>query len=85
MAIDLGHDVLCPIITIFLIILFARAVLSWFPVEPGTFLAQLNDALRLLTDWAVMPLRSIIPPAGMIDISFLVLTLGLLILRSAIC
>ena len=79
------EDAICTLLTVFIVILFLRAVLSWFPVEPGSFLAQLNDVLRFLTDWAVVPLRNIIPPAGMIDISFLVLTFGLLILRSAIC
>ncbi len=75
----------CNLITVFIVLLFARAVLSWFPVEPGSFLAQLNDVLILLTDWAVRPLRGLIPPVGMLDISFLVLTFGLLILRNAIC
>ena len=79
------EDALCTLLTIFIVILFVRAVLSWFPMAPGSFAAQLNDVMRLLTDWAVVPLRSIIPPVGMIDISFLVLTFGLLILRSAIC
>lgn len=79
------EEILCNIITVFIVLLFVRAVLSWFPVEPGSFLAQLNDVLRLLTDWAVLPLRSVIPPVGMLDISFLVLTFGLLILRGAIC
>jgi uncharacterized protein YggT (Ycf19 family) len=79
------EDAICTLLTVFIVILFLRAVLSWFPVEPGSFLAQINDVLRFLTDWAVVPLRNIIPPAGMIDISFLVLTFGLLILRSAIC
>lgn len=82
---SLALDVICTVITVFIVLLFVRAVLSWFPVEPGSFLAQLNDALRLLTDWAVLPLRSVIPPVGMLDISFLVLTFGLIILRSAIC
>lgn len=79
------EDIFCNLITIFIVLLFVRAVLSWFPIEPGGFLAQLSDALRLLTDWAVLPLRAIIPPVGMFDISFLVLTFGLLIVRSAIC
>jgi uncharacterized protein YggT (Ycf19 family) len=78
-------DILCTLITIFVVLLFMRAVLSWFPVAPGTFLAQLSDVLRLLTDWAVVPLRSIIPPAGMFDTSFLVLVFGLFIIRSLIC
>jgi uncharacterized protein YggT (Ycf19 family) len=79
------EQVACNLITVFIVLLFARAVLSLFPIEPGSFLAQLNDVLILLTDWAVRPLRRVIPPAGMLDISFLVLTFGLLILRSAIC
>ncbi|MBM3672418.1 MAG: YggT family protein [Actinobacteria bacterium] len=79
------EDILCLLLTIFIVLLFIRALLSWFPVEPGSFLAQLNDVLRLLTDWAVLPLRSVIPPVGMLDVSFLVLTFGLLILRTAIC
>ena len=78
-------DAVCTLLTIFIVILFLRAVLSWFPVSPGSFVAQLNELLRVLTDWALVPLRSIIPPAGMLDLSFLVLTFGLLILRSAIC
>ena len=78
-------EILCTLITIFIVLLFARAVLSWFPVEPGSLLAQINDVLRVLTDWAVLPLRSVIPPVGMFDISFLVLTFGLFILRNAIC
>ncbi len=79
------QDVLCPLLTIFTVLLFARAVLSWFPVEPGSFLQQMNDVLGLLTDWAVLPLRRIIPPVGMFDVSFLVLVFGLFILRNAIC
>ncbi|MEX0664609.1 MAG: YggT family protein [Acidimicrobiia bacterium] len=79
------QEVLCNVITVFIVLLFVRAVLSWFPVEPGSFLAQLNEVLILLTDWAVRPLRRIIPPVGMLDMSFLVLTFGLFILRGAIC
>ena len=54
---DAVQDVLCPLLTVFLVVLFARAILSWFPVEQGSFLQQVNDVLRLLTDWAVLPLR----------------------------
>lgn len=79
------QDVLCAFVTVFIIVLFARAVLSWFPVRPGTGLAQVNNILHDLTEWALRPLRRIIPPAGMFDLSFLVLTFGLFILRQALC
>lgn len=85
MLANAAQDVLCPLLTIFTVLLFARAVLSWFPVEPRSFLQQMNDVLGLLTDWAVLPLRRIIPPMGMFDVSFLVLVIGLFILRRALC
>ena len=78
-------DILCSLITLFIVVLFARAVLSWFPLQPGSVMAHVSDVLRMLTDWALIPLRSVIPPAGMFDLSFLVLTFGLFILRAAIC
>lgn len=78
-------DIPCNLITIFIVLLFARAVLSWFPVRPDGPMAQLNQILITLTDWALRPLRSVIPPAGMFDLSFMVLIFGLFILRSAIC
>jgi YggT family protein len=78
-------DILCALITVFLVVLFARAVLSWFPIRPGTFLAQVSLLLRDLTEWALAPLRRVIPPAGMFDLSFIVLFFFLIILRGAIC
>ena len=78
-------EVLCGLITVFIILLFARAVLSWFPVQPGSALVPINDILATLTEWALRPLRSIIPPVGMFDMSFLVLTFGLFIVQRAIC
>jgi YggT family protein len=78
-------DVICTLITVFIVILFARAVLSWFPLEPDGAPAKVQAVLITMTDWALRPLRSIIPPAGMFDLSFLVLVLGLFILQRAIC
>ena len=78
-------SIICSLITVFIVLLFARAVLSWFPVQPDGPMAQLSQILVSLTDWALRPLRSVIPTAGMFDLSFMVLVFGLFILRSAIC
>ncbi len=78
-------EILCGLITVFIVLLFARAILSWFPVQPGSALVPINDLLVNLTDWALRPLRSIIPPVGMFDLSFLVLMFGLFIVRNALC
>jgi uncharacterized protein YggT (Ycf19 family) len=72
-------DVLCWLITAFLVVLFARAVLSWFPLDPDGVAAQVQSVLVALTEWALRPLRQIIPPAGMFDLSFMVLFFVLII------
>ena len=77
--------IVCALFTVFIVILAARAVLSWFPVRPGTAMAQINGILFDLTEWALRPLRRIIPPAGMLDLSFLVLFLIIIVLRTAVC
>lgn len=78
-------ELLCAFITVFIVILFVRAVLSWFPLDRGGFLAQVNRLAIDATEWAVAPLRRIIPPIGMFDVSFLVLVFGLFILRGVVC
>jgi YggT family protein len=77
--------ILCALFTVFIVVLAARAVLSWFPVRPGTAMAQINGILFDLTEWALRPLRRIIPPAGMFDLSFLVLFFIIIIARTAVC
>jgi YggT family protein len=79
------HTILCPVLVVFLIVLVLRAVLSWFPVQPGTGLAQVNRVLFDLTEWILRPMRQIIPPAGMFDVSFMVLFFAVFILWRVIC
>lgn len=77
-------DVICAILSIFQLVLLARAITSFFPVTPGTSFAQIVDVLYKVTEPVLAPLRRIIPPLGMFDLSFLVLLIGLQVLTSAI-
>jgi YggT family protein len=70
------------LVTLYLVILAGRAVLSWFPVRGGTFLAGLNTLLFELTEPVLRPVRRVIPPVGMFDTSFLVVFFVLVLLRS---
>ena len=77
--------VLCALVTAYMVVLVVRAVMSWIPIRPGTPFSTLYGILLDLTEPVLAPLRRIIPPAGMFDLSFLVLFLILGILRSQIC
>jgi YggT family protein len=76
--------VLCALVTAYMVVLVVRAVMSWFPVRPGTPWATLYRVALDLTEPVLAPLRRVIPPAGMFDLSFLVLFLALGIVRSAV-
>ncbi len=57
--------------------IFARSILTWFPIDPKGPVFQL---LAGITDPILEPLRRVIPPLGMIDISPLVAMVSLFIL-----
>ena len=77
-------NVLCAFVTVYIIVLLLRAVFSWFP-PPGGGAATIYRMLMDLTEPVLAPLRRVIPPAGMFDLSFTVLFVFLIILRSAVC
>jgi YggT family protein len=61
---------------IYVIILIARALLSWFPLHSGSPLLPVIRVLDRLTEPVLMPIRRILPPVragGMaIDLSIIV-------------
>ncbi len=65
-------NVVCAALDIYLLVLFARAILSWFPTRSDSGLASVQHVLWQLTEPVLAPVRRVIPPAGMFDLSFLV-------------
>ncbi len=78
------RDFIATILLVFLIILAIRAILSWFPVRQGTFLASVNSLVFELTEWLLRPVRRLIPPIGMFDVSFMVVFFMVVIARSVV-
>ena len=78
-------DLLCALISVYYIVLLARVILSWFPMQPGTAMASIASIIYQLTEPVMGPVRRIIPSVGMIDISPIVVFFGLQILQRAIC
>jgi len=77
------------VITLYIWILIAAAVLSWliaFNVvnTRNPIVASVGDFLYRVTEPALRPIRSLLPNLGGIDISPVILILGLLFLRNLI-
>jgi YggT family protein len=75
---------LCQLLLIYMVVLFGRAIMSWFPIQPGTVWASIGNVLIQMTEPVLAPLRRMIPPMGMFDVSFLVLFLGIQIIRGVV-
>jgi YggT family protein len=78
-------QLICIVLTVYMVILAARAILSWFPIRSDSPVASVFGVIHDLTEPVLAPMRRLIPPAGMFDISFLILWVLLFIVRNAIC
>ena len=77
-------QILCFIINAYLIAIFGRIILSWFPVSPGGAMAQVFSLLYTITEPVLGPIRRAIPPSGMggmgFDLSPIIVIIGTRIL-----
>jgi YggT family protein len=71
-----------------MILIFARVILSWFPPTGGA-IDQIQNLVITGTEWIMGPLRRVIPPvrlgAAALDLSPLIVLLGVTVLRSILC
>ena len=79
------NDLLCSLLTVYFVVLIARVILSWFPLQPGTAMASIASIIYQVTEPVMAPVRRVIPTVGMIDLSPLVVFFGIQILRNIIC
>jgi YggT family protein len=81
-------SVLGYLVEAYVFILIARALVSWFPVRPGTPFYGVVRILDALTEPVLRPIRRILPPVragGMaIDLSIIVAVIGLEVIASVI-
>jgi YggT family protein len=72
----------------YVIVIFARVILSWFPITPGTPLASAARLLYALTEPVLGPIRRVLPPmrlGGMgLDLSPIIVLIGIQIVSSAL-
>jgi len=76
---------LCLILNAYFIALFIRIILSWFPIQPGSAMAQIFSVLYTITEPVLGPVRRMIPPiGGGIDISPIIVFLGIQVLATVL-
>ncbi len=75
---------LCALLELYIIALFGRIILSWFPIAPGSALASIFSFLYTVTEPVLGPVRRVMPPIGMggmgLDLSPIIVTLVLQLL-----
>ena len=82
-----GGNIFCTLGNLYLLAIFARIVVSWFPVQPGTTFASVVGFLYTITEPLLGPLRRAIPALRMggmgLDLSpiIVVLLFQLVVLR----
>jgi YggT family protein len=82
-------NIVCSLITIYTLILLAAIVLSWFRVPSDNPIGGIQRGLRAVTEPVLAPIRNVLPPVSLggagLDLSPLVLFLGLNLLQGIIC
>ena len=63
------QQILIQLLNLYLICVFARIILSWFPISPGTPLAGVAGFLYSITEPVLGPIRNVLPSIGMFDLS----------------
>jgi len=80
---------LCNLIFFYELVVFARILIDWFQVPFDHPVAKFRDALAVVVDPVLRPLRRVIPPLRMggmaLDLSPLVLLIGLSLLQGIVC
>lgn len=80
--------IICIFLQLYLIAIFVRIVLSWFPLDPNGLMATIAGFLYMVTDPLLGPLRRAIPPlrlgSVLLDLSPIIIIIGLSVLMSAL-
>ena len=63
------QNLLIQFLNLYLLVIFARIILSWFPIQPGTPVAGVASFLYSITEPVLGPIRRVLPSIGMFDLS----------------
>jgi YggT family protein len=73
-------QLLGKVVYLWMLVLFGRIVLSWFPISPGSALATVFSFVYSVTEPVLGPIRRVMPSTGMFDLSPIIVILALQLL-----
>jgi YggT family protein len=83
------RTVICFLLTVYWVILFARILLSWFPAPMSGIGRTLWDLVHDLTEPVLRLVRGLLPPVRMgtmgLDLSPIIVFIALFAVREGIC
>lgn len=62
-------NLLVTLLQLYVMCIFGRIILSWFPISPGGPVAQISGVLYSITEPVLGPIRNALPSIGMFDLS----------------
>ena len=81
-------DIICLLLTFYVVAIVVRIVLTWFPLDPDGGMATVAGFLYLITDPVLTPLRRVLPPlrlgSVLLDLSPIIVIIGLQVLQAVI-
>ena len=81
--------IICRLLQYYVYVLFARVILSWFPISPDSPFSAIYRVLHTVTEPVLAPVRRALPPVGMggmgLDLSPIIVLIGIQILIGVIC
>lgn len=60
----MGLHPLSSLLQLYVYVIFVRVILSWFPLQPGTVLAQIYGFIYAITEPVLGPIRRVMPGVG---------------------
>jgi YggT family protein len=78
-------NILCSLIFVYILVIIVRSLMSFFPIRPGTPLASVALVLRDITEPVLAPIRRVVGPVGMFDLSPMILIFALILLQGVLC
>jgi YggT family protein len=58
-------NLICSLLQLYVLLILARVILTWFPISPDSVFATIDHVLRVITDPVLEPVRRALPPARM--------------------